>query len=61
MIVLGRYELFDVLASGGMASVHLGRLRGDDKFARVVAIKRLHPHFARDPEFSTMLRDVRAT
>jgi hypothetical protein len=57
MIVLGRYELFDVLASGGMASVHLGRLRGDDQFARVVAIKRLHPQFSRDPEFAGMLRD----
>ena len=57
MVVLGRYELFDVLASGGMASVHLGRLCGDDSFARVVAIKRLHPQFARDPEFAGMLRD----
>ena len=57
MIRLGRYELFDVLASGGMASVYMGRLRGDDQFARVVAIKRLHPHFARDPELTTMLRD----
>lgn len=57
MIALGRYELFDVLASGGMASVHLGRLRGDDKFARIVAIKRLHPQFSRDPEFANMLRD----
>jgi eukaryotic-like serine/threonine-protein kinase len=57
MTALGRYELFDVLASGGMASVYLGRLRGDDAFARVVAIKRLHAQFAGDPEFSGMLRD----
>ena len=57
MIRLGRYELFDVIAHGGMASVHLGRLLGDAAFVRVVAIKRLHPQFSRDPEFVGMLRD----
>ena len=57
MIQLGRYELFEAVARGGMASVHLGRLLGDDGFVRVVAIKRLHPQFASDPEFVSMLRD----
>jgi eukaryotic-like serine/threonine-protein kinase len=45
----GRYVLFDVLAQGGMASVHFGRLLGSRGFARTVAIKRLHPHLASDP------------
>ena len=57
MKTLGRYELFEAVAHGGMASVHLGRLLGDDGFVRVVAIKRLHPQFASDPEFVSMLRD----
>ncbi|MGK3994234.1 serine/threonine-protein kinase [Sorangium sp. So ce1024] len=54
---LDRYTLHGVIASGGMASVHFGRLVGAHGFARTVAIKRLHPQFARDPEFSSMLLD----
>ncbi|WP_438020487.1 protein kinase [Sorangium sp. So ce315] len=54
---LDRYTLHGVIASGGMASVHFGRLIGAHGFARTVAIKRLHPQFARDPEFSSMLLD----
>jgi formylglycine-generating enzyme required for sulfatase activity len=34
-----------------MATVHFGRLVGAVGFSRPVAIKRLHPQFARDPEF----------
>jgi eukaryotic-like serine/threonine-protein kinase len=49
---IGRYALFDEIASGGMATVHLGRLLGPVGFSRTVAIKRLHTHFAKDPEFS---------
>ncbi len=55
--VVGRYELYDSIASGGMATIHLGRLLGEVGFARVVAIKRLHPHLASDPEFAAMLLD----
>jgi eukaryotic-like serine/threonine-protein kinase len=40
-----------------MASVHLGRLLGHAGFARTVAIKRLHPQYAEDPEFVAMLLD----
>jgi eukaryotic-like serine/threonine-protein kinase len=54
---VGRYALFDVIASGGMASVHLGRMMGQVGFARTVAIKRLHANFASDPEFVAMLMD----
>src|SRR5688572_1205132 len=52
-----RYALFDVIATGGMASVHLGRLMGPVGFSRTVAIKRLHENFARDPEFVAMFLD----
>jgi serine/threonine-protein kinase len=54
---LGRYELHGELASGGMATVHLGRLVGEAGFARTVAIKRLHAHLAKDPDFVAMFVD----
>jgi serine/threonine-protein kinase len=34
-----------------MATVYFGRLRGAGGFSRPVAIKRLHPHFAKTPHF----------
>jgi serine/threonine-protein kinase len=49
--------LYDRIASGGMAAVHLGRLMGPAGFARTVAIKRLHPQFAQDRDFVAMLVD----
>jgi len=55
--VLGRYAIYDAIASGGMATVHYGRLLGPVGFSRTVAIKRLHPQFAQDPEFVTMFLD----
>ena len=54
---IGRYVLFREVAHGGMATVHLGRLRGPAGFSRTVAIKRLHPQFARNPEFVSMFLD----
>jgi serine/threonine-protein kinase len=51
---LGRYALYGEIAAGGMATVHLARLLGPVGFARTVAIKRLHPHLAKDPEFVAM-------
>jgi eukaryotic-like serine/threonine-protein kinase len=55
--VIGRYVLYGAIASGGMATVHFGRLVGPAGFARPVAIKRLHAQFARDPEFVKMFLD----
>src|SRR3954468_3781751 len=54
---LGRYVLYGEIAAGGMATVHYGRLVGPAGFSRAVAIKRLHPQFARDPEFVAMFID----
>jgi serine/threonine-protein kinase len=51
---LDRFELIAELAVGGMASVYLARLSGVGGFQRFVAIKRLHPHLAREPEFIEM-------
>src|ERR1700679_2944499 len=53
----GRYPLFGEIASGGMATVYFGRLSGPAGFSRTVAIKRLHPHYARDPDFVSMFLD----
>jgi serine/threonine-protein kinase len=53
----GRYVLYGAIASGGMATVHFGRLVGPAGFARPVAIKRLHAQFARDPDFVQMFVD----
>jgi serine/threonine protein kinase len=54
---IGRYVLHDAIASGGMASVHFGRMVGPGGFARTVVIKRLHPHLAQDLEFTSMFLD----
>src|SRR5579883_2109144 len=53
----GRYLLYGEIASGGMATVHFGRLQGAAGFARSVAIKRLHPQYAKDPDFVAMFLD----
>jgi serine/threonine-protein kinase len=55
--VVGRYALYGTIASGGMATVHFGRLIGPVGFSRTVAIKRLHPQFSADPEFVAMFLD----
>ncbi len=54
---LDRFELVTELASGGMATVYLARLSGVAGFQRLVAIKRLHPHLAKEPEFIEMFLD----
>ena len=56
-VEIGRYVLYDRIASGGMAAVYLGRLAGAVGFTRTVAIKRLHPQFAADADFVTMFLD----
>jgi eukaryotic-like serine/threonine-protein kinase len=54
---VGRYRLYGAIAVGGMATVHYGRMQGPLGFARTVAVKRLHPELARDPEFVAMFMD----
>jgi hypothetical protein len=56
-LVVDRYELVAELAAGGMATVYVGRIRGAVGFARIVAVKRLHKHLARDAEFVSMFLD----
>lgn len=54
---LGRYEILATIASGGMATVYLGRALGAAGFQRLVAIKVLHPHVVADTEFVDMFLD----
>jgi serine/threonine-protein kinase len=55
--VLGAYTLHGVIARGGMATVYFGRRRGGAGSGPIVAIKRLHPELAHDPEFVAMFVD----
>jgi serine/threonine protein kinase len=52
--VIGRYVLGHAIASGGMATVHLGRLLGPAGFSRTVAIKQLRSGLAADAESAAM-------
>ena len=53
-----RYELMAEVASGGMATpFFLARLQGAGGFQRLVAVKRLHPHLAREEDFIQMFLD----
>ncbi len=56
-IHVGRYLLHRQIARGGMATIHIARLVGDEGFSRIVAAKRLLPEFAEDPDFVTMFLD----
>ena len=55
--VVGRYALYDEIASGGMATVHIGRLLGPVGFSRTVAIKRHARQPRQGPEFVSMFLD----
>ncbi len=55
--IVGRYELFDAIARGGMATIHLARLTGEEGFSRIVAAKRLHASLIEDGDFVQMFLD----
>jgi hypothetical protein len=50
-----RYVLYDAIASGATATVHIGRLTSARGFGKTVAIKRLHPHLAESEAFRAIL------
>jgi serine/threonine protein kinase len=51
---LGRYEIVQRLALGGMAEIYLARMSGLAGFAKHVVLKRILPSHARDAEFVRM-------
>ena len=54
---IGRYALRFELASGGMGSVYLARLDGSAGFEKLVALKRIHPHLAKEKDCIEMFLD----
>lgn len=54
---LDRYELLCPIASGGMATVWLARLRGKRGFEKLFAIKTIRTELVDDPLFQEMLLD----
>ncbi len=57
---MGRYEVIRPIASGGMATVYLGRALGAggfEGFERLVAIKAMHPHLVSEREHVAMFLD----
>jgi eukaryotic-like serine/threonine-protein kinase len=50
-----RYELLVKIASGGMATVYVGRLSSVAGVSRLVAVKRAHAHLLEDGSFAKML------
>jgi serine/threonine-protein kinase len=51
---LGKYKLVKLIASGGMAEVYLARQAGAAGFEKLVCLKRILPHLARDKQFVEM-------
>jgi len=54
---LGRYELIEKLAQGGMAELFRARVVGVHGFQKPLVIKRILPQLASDPEFVEMFID----
>ncbi|MFH1811647.1 MAG: serine/threonine-protein kinase [Pseudomonadota bacterium] len=54
---LGRYTLLNELATGGMATLYLARVTGPSGFEKYFAVKRIHPHLAKEKHFVEMFLD----
>jgi serine/threonine-protein kinase len=54
---LGPYELLRRIATGGMAEVYVARRGGPHGFQKTMAVKRILPQYARDPDFVAMFVD----
>ncbi len=55
--IIGRYRIVRRIAVGGMAELYLAYATGVEGFEKLVAIKRVQPTFAIDPEFVSMFLD----
>ena len=53
---IGPYKVLERISAGGMAEVYKAQQTGADGFERPVAIKRILPHIARDPNFIAMFQ-----
>jgi len=58
-VIDGRYQLLELIASGGMASIYKAT---DLRLDRHVAVKIMHPHLANDEDFvNRFIREAKAT
>jgi eukaryotic-like serine/threonine-protein kinase len=53
----GPYRLTQLIATGGMAEIHLAKTKGIEGFEKYVALKMIHPNFSSDDHFIQMLID----
>lgn len=54
---LGRYQLLEPIASGGMGAIYLARLVGEGGFEKLVALKVLLPEISENARFISMFLD----
>ena len=53
----GKYQILDLIATGGMAEIYKAKLEGIGGFQRTFAIKRILPNLSRNSENIAMLVD----
>src|SRR5687768_16228406 len=54
---VGKYQVLERLAVGGMAELFKAKVAGDHGFEKLVVIKKILPHLATDPQFVAMFVD----
>jgi serine/threonine protein kinase len=54
---VGKYQVLELLAVGGMAELYKARAHGEHGFAKLVVLKKILPHLAADPTFVQMFID----
>ncbi|MGC9043695.1 MAG: serine/threonine protein kinase [Myxococcota bacterium] len=57
---IGKYQLKEYIASGGMAEIYKGSLEGPHGFIKDVVIKAIHPHLLKDERYINLfLREAK--
>jgi serine/threonine protein kinase len=54
---IGKYQIFDRIATGDLAEIFKARLDGIAGFRRTFAIKRVRPHLARNQAYAAMIEE----
>ncbi len=51
----GPYVILDRIGDGGMAEIFLAKVQGYSGFEKLIALKKIHPRYSRNPTFAQML------